>query len=93
VKGCGAGHPGKVAGITHARREGLPDVPDSALSSPPSASTKSEPLAEPPAATHGTPAVALAAVGASTVVEWYDFTLGLYFAPTLARVFFGAGSQ
>lgn len=68
-------------------------MPDSALSSPPSASTKSEPLAEPPAATHGTPAVALAAVGASTVVEWYDFTLCLYFAPTLARVFFGAGSQ
>ena len=28
-------------------------------------------------------------MGLSTVVEWYDFTLCLYFAPTLSRVFFG----
>ena len=27
----------------------------------------------------------------STVVEWYDFTLFLYFATTLSRVFFGGG--
>src|SRR5271170_5503460 len=27
----------------------------------------------------------------STVVEWYDFTLYLYFATVLSRVFFGAG--
>ena len=27
----------------------------------------------------------------STVVEWYDFTLYLYFATTLSRVFFGGG--
>jgi len=27
----------------------------------------------------------------STVVEWYDFTLYLYFATVLARVFFGGG--
>ncbi len=27
----------------------------------------------------------------STVVEWYDFTLYLYFATVLGRVFFGAG--
>jgi MHS family proline/betaine transporter-like MFS transporter len=27
----------------------------------------------------------------STVVEWYDFTLYLYFATILSRVFFGAG--
>lgn len=33
--------------------------------------------------------LALLAVGGSTVVEWYDFTLCLYFAPTLSRVFFG----
>ncbi len=33
--------------------------------------------------------VAMLAVGLSTVVEWYDFTLCLYFAPTLSRVFFG----
>ncbi|MET0248298.1 MAG: MFS transporter [Sphingobium sp.] len=29
----------------------------------------------------------------STVVEWYDFTLYLYFATVLARVFFGTGAQ
>ena len=34
-------------------------------------------------------AVSTLAVGLSTVVEWYDFTLCLYFAPTLSRVFFG----
>src|SRR5579884_4224860 len=28
----------------------------------------------------------------STVVEWYDFTLYLYFATVLARVFYGGGS-
>ena len=29
----------------------------------------------------------------STVVEWYDFTLYLYFATVLSRVFFGSGTQ
>ena len=29
----------------------------------------------------------------STVVEWYDFTLYLYFATVLSRVFFGGGAQ
>lgn len=29
----------------------------------------------------------------STIVEWYDFTLYLYFATVLSRVFFGGGSQ
>src|ERR1700755_3274850 len=29
----------------------------------------------------------------STVVEWYDFTLYLYFATILARVFFGGGES
>ncbi|MDO7873385.1 MFS transporter [Hymenobacter sp. ASUV-10] len=29
---------------------------------------------------------------ASTVVEWYDFTLCLYFASVLSRVFFGPGA-
>jgi MHS family proline/betaine transporter-like MFS transporter len=29
----------------------------------------------------------------STVVEWYDFTLYLYFATVLARVFFGGGQE
>jgi MHS family proline/betaine transporter-like MFS transporter len=28
----------------------------------------------------------------STIVEWYDFTLYLYFATVLARVFFGGGT-
>jgi MHS family proline/betaine transporter-like MFS transporter len=31
--------------------------------------------------------------GFSTVVEWYDFTLYLYFATVLARVFYGGGAQ
>jgi MHS family proline/betaine transporter-like MFS transporter len=31
--------------------------------------------------------------GLSTVVEWYDFTLYLYFSSVLARVFFGTGPQ
>lgn len=29
----------------------------------------------------------------STIVEWYDFTLYLYFATVLSRVFFGSGAQ
>src|SRR5687768_4835424 len=29
----------------------------------------------------------------STVVEWYDFTLYLYFATVLSRVFFGGGAE
>src|SRR5690242_20139223 len=31
--------------------------------------------------------------GLSTVVEWYDFTLYLYFATVLSRVFFGGGDR
>lgn len=33
----------------------------------------------------------LAIAAASTVVEWYDFTLYIYFATVLSRVFFGGG--
>ena len=33
----------------------------------------------------------MAIAGLSTVVEWYDFTLYLYFATVLSRVFFGGG--
>jgi MHS family proline/betaine transporter-like MFS transporter len=33
----------------------------------------------------------LAIAAFSTIVEWYDFTLYLYFATVLARVFFGSG--
>jgi MHS family proline/betaine transporter-like MFS transporter len=29
----------------------------------------------------------------STIVEWYDFTLYLYFATVLSRVFFGGGAE
>lgn len=35
----------------------------------------------------------LAIAAFSTIVEWYDFTLYLYLAPTLARVFFSESSQ
>jgi MHS family proline/betaine transporter-like MFS transporter len=28
----------------------------------------------------------------STIVEWYDFTLFLYFATVLSHVFFGGGA-
>jgi len=31
--------------------------------------------------------------GFSTIVEWYDFTLFLYFATVLSRVFFGGGEE
>ena len=34
----------------------------------------------------------LAIAAFSTIVEWYDFTLYLYFATVLSRVFFGGGS-
>ena len=33
----------------------------------------------------------MAVAAFSTVVEWYDFTLYLYFATVLSRVFFGGG--
>lgn len=39
------------------------------------------------------PRASLAVAGFSTIVEWYDFTLYLYFATVLARVFFGEGQQ
>ena len=33
----------------------------------------------------------MAVAAFSTIVEWYDFTLYLYFATVLARVFYGGG--
>ena len=33
----------------------------------------------------------MAVAAFSTIVEWYDFTLYLYFATVLSRVFFGGG--
>src|SRR5437763_1077741 len=35
----------------------------------------------------------MAVAAFSTIVEWYDFTLYLYFATVLARVFYGGGAQ
>jgi MHS family proline/betaine transporter-like MFS transporter len=37
------------------------------------------------------PPYSLAIAAFSTIVEWYDFTLYLYFATVLARVFYGGG--
>ena len=47
------------------------------------------------AAQRGTPMTRASMViaGLSTVVEWYDFTLYLYFATVLSRVFFGGGEE
>src|SRR6478672_7822909 len=39
------------------------------------------------------PPRSMAVAAFSTIVEWYDFTLYLYFATVLARVFFGGGGQ
>src|SRR5256885_10687857 len=38
------------------------------------------------------PARSLAVAAFSTIVEWYDFTLYLYFATVLSRLFYGGGS-
>src|SRR6202046_2034624 len=35
----------------------------------------------------------IAVAAFSTVVEWYDFTLYLYFATVISRVFFGSGGN
>jgi len=35
----------------------------------------------------------MAVAAFSTIVEWYDFTLYLYFATVLSRVFFGGGAR
>src|SRR4051794_627215 len=39
------------------------------------------------------PRASLAIAAFSTIVEWYDFTLYLYFATVLSRVFFGGGAM
>jgi MHS family proline/betaine transporter-like MFS transporter len=49
------------------------------------------PVAEPAALEVSRGSKAIAAF--STIVEWYDFTLYLYFATVLSRVFFGGGQQ
>jgi MHS family proline/betaine transporter-like MFS transporter len=49
-----------------------------------------------PATHHETPVLpprSLAIAAFSTIVEWYDFTLYLYFATVLARVFYGGGAN
>src|SRR5919107_4578242 len=40
---------------------------------------------------HGVSHRSLLVAALSTIVEWYDFTLYLYFATVLSRVFFGGG--
>jgi MHS family proline/betaine transporter-like MFS transporter len=45
-----------------------------------------------PSETPVLPPRSLAVAAFSTIVEWYDFTLYLYFATVLARVFYGGGS-
>jgi MHS family proline/betaine transporter-like MFS transporter len=42
---------------------------------------------------HVLPRGSMAVAAFSTIVEWYDFTLYLYFATVLARVFFGGGAH
>jgi MHS family proline/betaine transporter-like MFS transporter len=42
---------------------------------------------------HHLPRSSMAVAAFSTIVEWYDFTLYLYFATVLARVFFGPGAH
>ena len=55
-------------------------------------SAQSEYAASPPAHA-GVPGTSLAIAAFSTIVEWYDFTLYLYLAPTLARVFFNESTH
>ena len=47
----------------------------------------------PDASGHLLPRRSLVVAAFSTVVEWYDFTLYLYFATVLSRVFYGGGAQ
>ena len=44
-----------------------------------------------PAENQTLPVGSLAVAAFSTIVEWYDFTLYLYFATVLSRVFYGGG--
>lgn len=43
--------------------------------------------------THSISKKSLAIAAFSTIVEWYDFTLYLYFATVISRVFFGGGTM
>src|SRR3982750_2480482 len=48
------------------------------------------PLFDPPSSVSR---ASMAIAAFSTIVEWYDFTLYLYFATVLSRVFFGGGGM
>ncbi len=48
-------------------------------------------MSEPGGTRHEISRRSMVVAGFSTVVEWYDFTLYLYFATVLSRVFFGGG--
>src|SRR6476620_10999309 len=50
-------------------------------------------MTEAGSAIHGISRRSLAVAAFSTIVEWYDFTLYLYFATVLARLFYGATSE
>jgi MFS transporter, MHS family, proline/betaine transporter len=58
------------------------------MRSRPGPATEPKPHSETPVL----PPHSLAVAAFSTIVEWYDFTLYLYFATVLARVFYGGGS-
>ena len=51
------------------------------------------PAAGDAATDHPLPRASIVVAALSTVVEWYDFTLYLFMATVLSRVFFGDGSQ
>jgi MHS family proline/betaine transporter-like MFS transporter len=50
-------------------------------------------MAEAPSETPVLPPRSMAIAAFSTIVEWYDFTLYLYFATVLSRVFYGGGAH
>ena len=50
-------------------------------------------MAEQPITAHRVSRTSLAIAAFSTIVEWYDFTLYLYFATVIARLFYGSGGD
>ncbi len=52
--------------------------------------TEALPVTDPVQADRPVSRGSMAVAAFSTIVEWYDFTLSLYLATVLSRVFFGA---
>ena len=48
-------------------------------------------MTEPPGPQKSLSRASIVIAAFSTIVEWYDFTLYLYFSTVLSRVFFGGG--